>query len=216
MGGSGRRRSRRTLVSRFRTRPTAKLCRPREATGTYAAAPLRLGGRTPKPRGLRVSCTPRSAKRPLLVARPHPCTKPAEEFRTAVRQLSHRDYPPYVACDIICQQDPPLCLYRHAVADAVAAHGFDDAWLEAEHADKSGEGRANTFEVCQDAGYQLIEFPEVDVPDELRDPIAVAARRTCLCFAQQMVATDPMIAPQTARRRIAEIITEAVHDSSSG
>jgi hypothetical protein len=63
--------------------------------------------------------------------------------------------------------------------------------------------------VCQDAAYQLIEFPEQDMPDDLRQQVGQAARRVALCVGQQMLAADPSIHPRTKRRVVARLLHEA-------
>ena len=132
-------------------------------------------------------------------------------FQAAARRLHQRTYPPYPACDVVCDQDPPLCLYRSAVADLVASRRYQPSWREADTADaRSPEGRRQqTWEVCQDAGYELVEFPENDAPDKLKTQLTASARRACLCFEQQMLADDRRKVPRTARRVLARVLAEA-------
>ncbi|WP_030455400.1 helicase HerA domain-containing protein [Herbidospora cretacea] len=133
----------------------------------------------------------------------------------ALRQTAHRLYArrfePYPACHLVCRQDPPLCLYRSAVADLVAGRRYRPGWLEADHADAASEDkrRRQTWEVCQDAAYELIEFPAEDTPEQSRTALDAAARRVCLCFEQQMLADDDRKAPRTIRRVVARVMGEA-------
>jgi hypothetical protein len=113
---------------------------------------------------------------------------------------------------VVCNQaEPPLCLYRHAAADLVARRRYEPSWRQADRADAaSREGRRDhTWDVCQDAAYELIEFPEADWPQEARMQVGAAARRTALCFAQQMLAEDPGKVPRTSRRILARVMQKA-------
>lgn len=132
-------------------------------------------------------------------------------FRARFLELHGRTYPPYPVCDVVCDQVPAVCLYRHAVADLVAGGHYHGSWRQADVADaESPEGRRQqTWQVCQDAGYELIEFPEDDWEPDRRDRVTAAARRACLCFQQQMLADDTRKVPRTARRIAAKVMAEA-------
>jgi hypothetical protein len=132
-------------------------------------------------------------------------------FQAVARRLNHRAYPPYFACEAICTQHPPQCLYRAAVADLVASRRYQPGWREADARDAEDDERRRraTWQICQDAAYELIEFPESDAPSGLRDRLAAAARRTALCFEQQMLADDERKVPRTSRNVIARVIQEA-------
>lgn len=134
-----------------------------------------------------------------------------EAFRATARRLHARTFNPYPACEHVCTQDPPACLYRSAVADVVASGRYRKSWRAADDADAvSADGRRRqTWEVCQDAAYELAEFPEPDAPEELRLQVVSAAKRVCLCFEQQMLADDDRKAPRTTRRILARVLTEA-------
>ena len=69
--------------------------------------------------------------------------------------------------------------------------------------------RQHTWEVCQDAAYELIEFPEPEQDPELSARIVAAAKRVCMCFEQQMLADDPRKLPRTSRRILARVMGEA-------
>jgi hypothetical protein len=129
---------------------------------------------------------------------------------TAYR-LHARQFEPYTACHLVCTQDPPLCLYRSAVADLVISRRYHAAWRDADDLDAKSEDnrRRETWEVCQDAAYELVEFPDEEQPAEVREEIDVAARRVCLCFAQQMLTDDRRKVPRTSRRILARVLSEA-------
>ncbi|MEU8911743.1 helicase HerA domain-containing protein [Streptomyces nigrescens] len=134
---------------------------------------------------------------------------------SALQQTAHRLYArqfePYPACHLVCTQDPPLCLYRSAVADLVSSRRHHLAWFEADKRDAGSEDkrRQNAWEVCQDAAYELIDFPTEEVSDEVKTTLDTAARRVCLCFEQQMLADDRRKAPRTVRRILARDLREA-------
>jgi hypothetical protein len=132
-------------------------------------------------------------------------------FQQTVRRLDARDFEPYSACHLVCTQNPPLCLYRSAVADLVASGHYDAAWREADAADARSEDkrRQRTWGVCQDASYELVEFPHEEHDPLERTAVELAARRVCLCFEQQMLAGDKRKVPRTSRRILARVLAEA-------
>ncbi len=132
-------------------------------------------------------------------------------FRDVALRLHARAFSPYPACDLVCTQSPRVCLYRSAVADLVAEGRYRTAWRTAEKDDaRSADRRATrTWEICQDAAYEITEFPEADLPIELRKPVSAAAKRVCLCFQQQMLAEDTTKSPRAFQRKIARVIDEA-------
>ncbi|MFD7206603.1 ATP-binding protein [Streptomyces sp. NPDC059893] len=135
----------------------------------------------------------------------------AAALRQTVHRLHARQFEPYPACHLVCTQDPPLCLYRSAVADLVASHRYHPVWGEADRSDGASEDkrRVRTWEVCQDAAYELVEFPTEDAPEEARKKLDTTARRVCLCFEQQMLADDRRKVPRTTRRILARVLKEA-------
>ena len=132
-------------------------------------------------------------------------------LQETAHRLHRRRFEPYPACQLVCTQDPPLCLYRSAVGDLVASGRYHAAWRAADAADSRSEDnrRQQTWEVCQDAAYELVEFPDDETPSEIGATVDAAARRVCLCFEQQMLAEDRTKVPRTARRILARVLTEA-------
>jgi hypothetical protein len=129
---------------------------------------------------------------------------------TAVR-LHARSYEPYPACAAVCDQDPPLCLYRSVTADLIASGRYDNAWYEADEADAGSEDkrRRETWELCRDAAYELIDLPDEDDEPEAQERLAAAARRVALCYGQQMLARDRRKVPRTAQRALERVLREA-------
>lgn len=132
-------------------------------------------------------------------------------FQETARRLHVRTFAPYHACENTCTQDPPLCLYRAAVADLVASGRYQPSWRDADATDAASEDnrRRQTWEVCQDAAYELIEFPEPEGDPDLNAGIVAAAKRVCICFEQQMLADDKRKVPRTARRVLGRVLREA-------
>ena len=132
-------------------------------------------------------------------------------FVETARRLHARQFEPYPACHVVCAQVPPLCLYRAPLADLIATRRYRDAWLDADATDIADETnrRRATWEVCQDAAFEAIEFPEQDQSEESRERLDIAARRACLCFEQQMLAADDRKVPRTSRRILDRVITES-------
>jgi hypothetical protein len=138
-------------------------------------------------------------------------TRHRSEFVTLARRLHVRAFSPYWACDSICHQDPPLCVYRSAVADLVASGRYRESWIDADLEDASSpeQKRPRTWNLCQDAAYELIEFPEEEYEQGLNERLAAAARRTALCFEQQMLVADSRKLPHASRRVITDVMIEA-------
>jgi hypothetical protein len=156
----------------------------------------------------------RDQLRELLMAKLQTGSAPAaavDAFRSTVQRLHGRQFDPYPACNLVCKQDPPLCLYRSAVADLVTSRRYQDSWNEADERDRNdtNDRRKQTWEVCQDAAFELVEFPDDDMPEAQRAPVELAARRVCMCFEQQMLADDHRKVPRTTRRILARVLAEA-------
>jgi hypothetical protein len=126
-------------------------------------------------------------------------------------RLHAREFEPYPACQFVCTQDPPVCLYRSAVADLVTTGRYQESWRDADAVDARSEDnrRRETWEVCQDAAFELVEFPDAEMPDAVKQEVEASARRVCLCFEQQMLADDRRKVPRTARRILARVLAEA-------
>ncbi|WP_214104025.1 ATP-binding protein, partial [Acrocarpospora catenulata] len=136
-------------------------------------------------------------------------------LRAALRDTTHRlharIFAPYSGCERICTQDPPVCLYRYAVADVVAGHREHQAWREADDIDGEDPDRRRikTWRVCQDAAFGIIEPPEADLPPELHDRINMNAGRVALCFEQQMLHDDRNKSPRNIQRILNRVLGEA-------
>ncbi len=132
-------------------------------------------------------------------------------FQQSARRLDMREFDPYVACHLVCTEVPRVCLYRSAVADLVVAGRYRASWREADANDARSEGntRAETWEVCQDAAFELVEFPDPDMAESVKATVEATARKVCLCFEQQMLADDDRKVPRTSRRILARVMAEA-------
>jgi len=132
------------------------------------------------------------------------------EFHQYASTLHSRDYSPFPACEQVCQQQPPVCLYRHAVADLIAEGTHAADWNLADKDDTAGRDGEHSprWGACLRAGYDLIEFPTVEWPEDMQRAGADAARRASLCFAQQMLAADALKPPSKARQITDLLLTE--------
>jgi hypothetical protein len=132
-------------------------------------------------------------------------------FQTAAQRIHVRQFAPYPACARVCAQDPPLCLYRSAVADLVASRRYEISWQAADAADSRSQqnDQKHSWQVCQDAAYELIEFPDVVSSTEANQQIEKSARRVCACFEQQMLADDSRKVPRTTRRIVDRLLAQA-------
>jgi hypothetical protein len=97
------------------------------------------------------------------------------------------------------------------VADVIASGLYAASWKTADGRDAAtpGSGAAQVWEVCQDAAYEVIEFPEAGHPEQLRESVAAAAKRVCLCFEQQMLAQDAHKSPRAVQRSVARVLDQA-------
>jgi hypothetical protein len=136
-----------------------------------------------------------------------------KEFQQYARKLHVRHYDPFPACYRVCRQQPPVCLYRYAAADLIAAGDLKGAWQVAEAADINAQDgrRRHIWEICIEAGYELVEFAEDDWPEAKIEAIASAARRASLCFGQQMLLQDCAKSPMIARQIFDQVLGEAHH-----
>lgn len=124
-------------------------------------------------------------------------------FQQEATKLHARLYNPFPICSEVCQQKPPVCLYRYAVSDLVARGNLREGWQRAYSSDRDHQNdrMSETWEICQDAAYELIE----DAEGQMRD----AQRRVGLCFAQQMLVNDPQRTPRTVRIMLERLLKEA-------
>ena len=133
------------------------------------------------------------------------------QFQQYARQLHARAYPPFPACNTICNQQPPVCLYPYAVADLITVGKHSGAWrtADANDANSSDGRRRETLAVSRMVGGDLIEFPEDNWPDALKQKVGDGVRRTSLCYVQQALTKDANKTPRTIRRTLDTMLTEA-------
>ncbi|MGJ6969632.1 ATP-binding protein [Streptosporangium sp. G11] len=133
-------------------------------------------------------------------------------LRTLFLRLQGADHGPFPACATIWGERDGPCLCRFPVAELIADGGFEAPWEEATEADgQASEGRSETWALCQDAAYHLVEFPDDGQDPELAERLTDVARCTALCFGQQMLATRPWTHPTTQRRVLQQLVEEAGH-----
>jgi hypothetical protein len=135
-------------------------------------------------------------------------------YQRVLTKLSSRTFDPFPVCMEACGASE--CLYREAVADVVGSGRFDDAWRTAEGADMdAGSGtRAETWAVCEDAAYEVVEWVDGEMPQDMSARVEAAGRKASLCFAQQMLERDQHRLPRTRRWILQQLLSEA--EASSG
>jgi hypothetical protein len=145
----------------------------------------------------------------------------AGELRTFARQLLARPYPPFPLCERICTQQPPVCIYRRAAQGLVPGPRLRELWFEAEQDDfaaaqtDGAHTREETWSAAMDAAGRLVEFPYPEWDEALRDQVATSARRSALCYAQQVLASDDTKTPRRAARAMEEILAVSGHEGSA-
>ncbi len=146
-------------------------------------------------------------------ARAGRATAATAELMELARQLHRQDVAPYPDCARICQNEEgegSLCLFRWPAAELVATGRFREAWRSAEAQDTGRDDghRQALWNLCQDAAYELVEFPETELAPDLAPAVTDSARRASLCFGQQMLDETGSL-PRTSRRVMARLLQEA-------
>ncbi|MET9411546.1 DUF87 domain-containing protein [Streptomyces sp. NPDC002935] len=139
------------------------------------------------------------------------------ELRKLLLALQRGRYGPFQGCQRIWQDRPGPCLCAHPVAELAAAGEFASIWRQARETDRISHnvGRPATWDICRDAAYQLIEFPEGDQGARLQKHLKDTVDRVALCFAQQMLAAEDWAQPATVRRAISDLFTHAICNNNN-
>ena len=143
-------------------------------------------------------------------------------FRDHFHQLHAREQEPppapgnpFPSCGRICDQHPPVCLYRHSAAALIAGGKLkkDSGVAEAYDVEHGAGRRSRTWNVCVDAASHLIEAPQPGWSDDERKAAALASTRRCaLCFGQQMLLTDGARLPVRSRQIVDKLLYEAGYE----
>ncbi|MFF7079809.1 ATP-binding protein [Streptomyces lavendulae] len=141
----------------------------------------------------------------------HATTDDVTALRRQLLALQGDGYGPFLGCARIWEGRPGPCLCASPVAELVEAGGFAKAWAKARDTDRASldAGRRSLWNVCQDAAYQLVEYPAEGQAPDLVARLKGVANCTALCFAQQMLAAEEWAHPATERRALTELLVEA-------
>jgi hypothetical protein len=137
---------------------------------------------------------------------------PADEAVAELRRTlltMQGGYGPFQDCARIWADRPGPCLCRVPVAELVESAAFASLWRDARDADRASGSRTAVWDACQDAAYQLVEYPDRNQDLELREHLRDRACCMALCFAQQMLAAEAWAHPATARRAMTDLLGEA-------
>ncbi|WP_416981362.1 ATP-binding protein [Streptomyces sp. T028] len=139
-------------------------------------------------------------------------------LRRRLLDLRSADHGPFQGCRRIWAGRPGACLCHVPVAGLAASGDFADVWAEARNSDRAlGEGRRPAvWDVCQDAAYQLVEYPAEGQDPELVARLRDVTRCVGLCFAQHMLAAETWAHAATERRALNDLLVESGHDQTSG
>lgn len=116
---------------------------------------------------------------------------------------------PCLGCRVSAQRfgDSSPCSMRTAVEELVDSGTFDKAFTEATRADDRADGPLrNTYAVCNDAAFELIEFPSELADEAAREQITRHARRTLICFAESMLERHYQRAPGVMQSQLLHIL----------
>jgi hypothetical protein len=135
------------------------------------------------------------------------------DFRQFGLEQHQRSFNPFPGCAFICQQNPPLCLYRSAVQDLIKANTKAEVWAKAEASDfnNGAADKLETWEVCQDAAFAMMEFADDTWNDKSQHENFTAARRASLCFGQHMLGMKPLVSPGDFEIRLAKLLLTSKH-----
>jgi hypothetical protein len=138
-------------------------------------------------------------------------TEARQAFRDHAEKLHRRTHDPYPGCSRVCTQQPPVCLYRSAAADLVAGGSVAESWRAADAADiaRADGQRSATYEVCLDAGYDIVASRDAG------GKVTAAQRRAGLCFAQQMLFANERRSPSTNTKIIDRLLIEGPSEAAS-
>ncbi|MGW4043144.1 ATP-binding protein [Streptomyces sp. NPDC004721] len=140
-----------------------------------------------------------------------PADAAVEELRGRLLAQQGGSCGPFQDCPRIWAGRPAPCLCRAPVAELVASGDFADAWARAREADRASEtpGRPALWDLCKDASYQLVEFPETETDSETASRLREVADRVALCFGQHMLTAEPQAPPATVRRAVSDLMRES-------
>ncbi|MCX4847904.1 ATP-binding protein [Streptomyces sp. NBC_00893] len=133
------------------------------------------------------------------------------ELRRRLIALRDDRYGPFPSCARIWEDRQGPCLCAAPVGELVEGGGFAKAWARARDADRASRegGRHALWEVCQDAAYQLVEFPGEGQDAELAARLRDVAACTALCFGQQMLAAEEWAHPVIERQAMTNLLARA-------
>jgi hypothetical protein len=133
-----------------------------------------------------------------------------QQMWTECGPMLTQGHAPCIACGVSADRfgDSSPCSVRVAVEDLVDSGEFDSHFHQAVRADEwPGEQRSgNRYAVCNDAAFELIEFPSSDHAEAEREQIAARARRCVLCFAEHMLERHNKRAPWVIRAQLLDIV----------
>jgi hypothetical protein len=138
----------------------------------------------------------------------------AAAFEEIVRHLFAREFPPYPACDEICTQSPPLCLYRFPVRNIM--HQTDAALNDVlDQSKPPTEQVERVWFAVRGVAYDVIEFVDEEVLDSERENVIMSSRRAALCSAQQLL-WNARTHPQIERQFMRDLIELSSREAEKG
>lgn len=123
-----------------------------------------------------------------------------QQYQIYARRLHQRPIKqqfPYPHCHCICDDDPPLCLYRFAVNDLIVEGTWSKFWNDARQADITSEGQEQIWRACLHAA-QILIGPQADFN---------VARRVGLCYGQLMLRSNTSSRPKLKRNKCVNCTT---------
>lgn len=130
------------------------------------------------------------------------------EFQNTAWELHGRASAPYPFCEAICRQSEPVCLYRYAARDLLDHPIFTKVLATTPRLPDGGYDTKAIWNRSWDAGTRLIAVPN-EATSESRSDVDAASRRASLCFAQQVIESEPDLHPRTAQTTMFAILKRA-------
>lgn len=151
--------------------------------------------------------TTRELESALMAAAVADLDQAGDPARGAYRDIFARRHirrgDPFHGCGRICSDHPPTCAFRHAAADLILTGSHNGDWADASRR-PAPQRRDEQLQVALDAAARLLPMalPPEDAPAEIQE----SAERAAMCFAQQMIAGEPLRTPPMVRHAIDDLL----------
>jgi len=146
--------------------------------------------------------------------------QPVRQFAAEGGQLMSESAVPCTACEASRThlRDPSICLFRPAVESLIEERLFHQEFSKARSEDEAQNDAKGTHSlaVCNNAAFELIEFPSPALADADRTLVVERARRCLLCFSYHMLAKNYDRAPWVVTSQFNRIMSNWMPEAEGG